>query len=57
MAIDIQLLDPQDAGVRANIAPAVFDDPIDAGRADEFLARSRHHLAVAGEDGASCVAA
>jgi aminoglycoside 6'-N-acetyltransferase I len=29
----------------------VFDDPIDAGRADEFLAGPRHHLAVAVEDG------
>jgi aminoglycoside 6'-N-acetyltransferase I len=51
MAIDIKLLGPQDAGVLANIAPDVFDDPIDPGRADEFLADPRHHLAVAVEDG------
>src|SRR6516162_7386127 len=51
MAIDIKLLGPQDAGVLANIAPDVFDDPIDARRADEFLADPRHHLAVAVEDG------
>jgi aminoglycoside 6'-N-acetyltransferase I len=51
MAIDIKLLGPQDAGVLANIAPDVFDDPIDAERADEFLADPRHHLAVAVEDG------
>jgi GNAT superfamily N-acetyltransferase len=29
----------------------VFDDPINAGRADEFLADPRHHVAVAVEDG------
>src|SRR6516164_8619649 len=50
MAIEIKLLGPQDAGVLANIAPDVFDDPIDAGRAGEFLADPRHHLAVAVED-------
>jgi ribosomal protein S18 acetylase RimI-like enzyme len=51
MAIDIKLLGPQDAEVLANIAPDVFDDPIDTRRADEFLADPRHHLAVAVEDG------
>jgi hypothetical protein len=51
MAIDIVLLGPQDSGVLANIAPDVFDYPIDPGRADEFLADPRHHLAVAVEDG------
>jgi aminoglycoside 6'-N-acetyltransferase I len=51
MAIDIKLLGPQDAGVLGNIAPDVFDDPIDAGRANEFLADPRHHLVVAVEDG------
>src|SRR6516164_5505338 len=53
MALEIKFLGPQDAGVLANIAADVFDDPIDAGRADEFLADPRHHLAVAVED--SCV--
>src|SRR5215472_13397905 len=51
MAIEIKLLGPRDAGVLAKIAPDVFDDPIDAGRADEFLAGPRHHLAVAVENG------
>jgi hypothetical protein len=51
MAIEIKLLNPQDTGVLANIAPEVFDNPIEAGRADEFLADPRHHLAVAVEDG------
>jgi ribosomal protein S18 acetylase RimI-like enzyme len=51
MALEIKLLGPRDAGVLANIDPDVFDDPIDAPRAAEFLADPRHHLAVAVEDG------
>jgi aminoglycoside 6'-N-acetyltransferase I len=51
MAIEVKFLGPQDAGVLANIAPDVFDDPIDVRRANEFLADPRHHLAVAVEDG------
>ena len=51
MAIEIKVLGPQDVGVLANVAPDVFDHPIDVGRADEFLADPRHHLAVAVEDG------
>jgi aminoglycoside 6'-N-acetyltransferase I len=51
MAIEIKLLGPQDAGVLADVAPDVFDDPIDVRRADAFLADPRHHLAVAVEDG------
>jgi len=51
MTIEIKLLGPQETRVLANVAPDVFDDPIDVGRADEFLADPRHHLAVAVEDG------
>jgi ribosomal protein S18 acetylase RimI-like enzyme len=51
MAIEIKVLGPQDAGVLANVAPDVFDDPIDAGRAAEFLADPRHHLVVAIDNG------
>src|SRR5262245_41020080 len=51
MAIEIILLGPQEAGVLANVAPDVFDDPIDVPRAHEFLTDPRHHLAVAVEDG------
>jgi aminoglycoside 6'-N-acetyltransferase I len=51
MAIEIRLLGPHDAGILAAIAPDVFDDPIDVGRAREFLADPRHHLAVAVDDG------
>jgi aminoglycoside 6'-N-acetyltransferase I len=51
MVIEIKVLGPQDAGVLAQVAPDVFDDAIDVGRANEFLADPRHHLAVAVEDG------
>jgi ribosomal protein S18 acetylase RimI-like enzyme len=51
MAIEIKLLGREDVGVLAHVAPDVFDDPIDVGRADEFLADPRHHLAVAVENG------
>ena len=51
MAIEIKLLGREDTGVLAHIAPEVFDNPIDVGRANEFLADPRHHLAVAVEDG------
>jgi ribosomal protein S18 acetylase RimI-like enzyme len=47
MATEIKLLGRQDASVLANVAPGVFDDAIDVGRAEEFLADSRHHLVVA----------
>jgi aminoglycoside 6'-N-acetyltransferase I len=51
MAIEIKVLGRQDAGVLAHVAPDVFDDPIDVGRANEFLADPRHHLVVAVDDG------
>jgi ribosomal protein S18 acetylase RimI-like enzyme len=38
-------------GVLADVAPDVFDDPIDVGRANEFLADPRHHLVVAVDNG------
>jgi GNAT superfamily N-acetyltransferase len=51
MAIEIKLLGLRDAGVLADVDPDVFDNPIDIGRADAFLADPRHHLAVAVEGG------
>jgi aminoglycoside 6'-N-acetyltransferase I len=51
MAITIKVLGPEDAGVLRQVAPDVFDDPIQPARAEEFLADGRHHLAVAVEDG------
>jgi aminoglycoside 6'-N-acetyltransferase I len=50
-AIEIRFLGPHDAGVLEHVAPDVFDDPINASRAAEFLADPRHHLAVAIADG------
>jgi aminoglycoside 6'-N-acetyltransferase I len=51
MVIEIKVLSPQEAGILAALAPDVFDDPIDPGRAREFLADPRHHLVVAVDDG------
>jgi aminoglycoside 6'-N-acetyltransferase I len=51
MAIEIKVLGAQDAGILAALAPDVFDDPIDVGRANEFLADPRHHLVVAFDNG------
>jgi hypothetical protein len=51
MAIELKVLGPGDAGVLADVASGVFDDPIDVGRAEEFLADPRHHLSVAVEGG------
>jgi ribosomal protein S18 acetylase RimI-like enzyme len=50
-AITIKVLDANDADVLRRVAPGVFDDPIQAARAEEFLADGRHHLAVAIDDG------
>ncbi|OWK37564.1 GNAT family N-acetyltransferase [Fimbriiglobus ruber] len=51
MATEIRILGPHDAGVLDQVAPGVFDDPIDPKRTAEFLADPRHHLAVAVDDG------
>lgn len=51
MTIEIKLLGPKDAGVLANVAADVFDEPIDVQRTEEFLADPRHHLAVAVTEG------
>ena len=47
MEIEIKRLDSDDDGALANIAPGVFDDPIQWERAREFLSDPRHHLIVA----------
>jgi len=51
MAIDVRLLGPGDAQILARVAPDVFDNPVDADLATEFLADPRHHIAVAIDDG------
>ena len=50
-AIAISLLKPGDDAVLANVAPGVFDDPVDAPAVKRFLADPGHHLAVAIENG------
>lgn len=49
--LDIKLLGTGDEALLQAVAPDVFDDPIDPTAAAEFLADSRHHLAVAIDEG------
>jgi aminoglycoside 6'-N-acetyltransferase I len=51
MTVEVRMLGKGDEGVLDHVGPGVFDDPVDAGRAAEFLADPRHHLAVAVDDG------
>jgi len=48
---NIRLLMSTDASVLENVAPGVFDHPIDSEGVAEFLADSRHHICVAIENG------
>ena len=50
--MEIRILRTGDAGVLATVLPGVFDHGIDFAQTEEFLADTRHHLAVAIEDGA-----
>lgn len=47
MAIAIRLLRSGDESVLGDVAPSVFDDPLDPAATRAFLADPRHHLAVA----------
>lgn len=47
MALDVRMLGQGDESILWNVAPDVFDDPIDPRAAAEFLADPRHLLAVA----------
>jgi ribosomal protein S18 acetylase RimI-like enzyme len=51
MAIEIRVLKSGDEAVLANVAPEVFDHPVDPDLTREFLADPRHHIAVAVDDG------
>jgi aminoglycoside 6'-N-acetyltransferase I len=51
MAVEVSVLGQGDLAVLKCCAEGVFDDPVDAGAAAEFLADPRHHLAVAVDDG------
>ena len=45
--ITIRLLGPSDAHLLNNVAPEVFDNPIDPRWTAEFMADPRHHMVVA----------
>ena len=47
----IHLLGPDDVAILSNVAPDVFDNPIDADWTAEFLTDPRHHMVVAMLDG------
>ena len=51
MPIEMKLLRNGDESVLANVAPDVFDDPIDVRATAAFLSDHRHHLAVAIDNG------
>src|SRR3954466_5900338 len=50
MSIQCKLLQPTDQHLLSNIAPDVFDDPVNPNLTQEFLHDPRHHLAVALDD-------
>lgn len=47
MKIEIRILDPHGAHLLKNVAPDVFDEPVDAGLTAQFLTDPRHHIVVA----------
>jgi ribosomal protein S18 acetylase RimI-like enzyme len=51
MTIETRILGPHDRAVLDNLAPDVFDNPIDATGTAAFLDDPRHRLVVAIEDG------
>lgn len=51
MECDVTMLRAGDESVLRNVAPGVFDNPLDLRVVGEFLADSRHHLAVALNEG------
>jgi GNAT superfamily N-acetyltransferase len=50
MPVTIRILGPADGPVLQNVAPDVFDNPVDPRWSAEFLADPRHHLAAALDD-------
>jgi ribosomal protein S18 acetylase RimI-like enzyme len=49
--VEIRVLGPADDALLAQVAPGVFDDDLIPELSAEFLRDSRHHLAVALDDG------
>ena len=47
----VKTLSSEDLPLLSNVAPDVFDNPIDERLAKEFLSDPRHHIVVAVEDG------
>lgn len=50
MPVTFHLLTSGDAALLANVAPGVFDGPVDPAILDEFLSDPRHHIVVAREN-------
>jgi GNAT superfamily N-acetyltransferase len=51
MAVEIKILSRDDESLLLNSAPGVFDNPVEAQLAWEFLQDARHHIAAAVENG------
>ena len=51
MPIEIKILGPEDESILANVLSDVFDNPVNKKLTSEFFAGSRHHLAIAINDG------
>ena len=51
MTIEIKVLQAGDDSTLMNVAPGVFDNPIDVELTKEFLEDPRHHIAVAIDNG------
>lgn len=51
MGVQIRVLGPDDDHVLTNVAPEVFDGPIDPDLTREFLRDPRHHIAVSIQNG------
>lgn len=50
MAIEIRLLQPDEAKLLTHVAEDLFDDPLVPHATQEFLHDARHHLAIAREE-------
>jgi ribosomal protein S18 acetylase RimI-like enzyme len=51
MPVEIKVLRRGDDAILMNVAPGVFDNPVDPELTREFLEDPRHHIAVAIDDG------
>ena len=51
MAMEVRILRAEDISILSHVDGDVFDDPVLSQSAREFLSDSRHHLAVAMDDG------